>query len=404
MKVPFFKPDISDVEIAEVVDTLKSGWLTTGPKTKKFEADFASFVGAKYAVALNSCTAALHLALEAIGLKRGDLVILPTMTFAATAEIVRYFDAIPVFVDCDDKMCIDQGKLQTTIESIKLERSVAGLKPPYGPLKAIIPVHYGGYICDMDNIMTLATKFSLNVIEDCAHTVPSYYSAGNSDNYIHAGQFGKVGCFSFYANKCITTGEGGMAVTNDKKIADRMRVMSLHGMNNDAWARFSDQGSWYYEIVAPGFKYNMTDIAAAIGLHQLKRAEEFQISRQNIAERYNVAFAQIPALQVPPDDSNTKVHSWHLYWLRLNLHKLSIQRAEFIKKLNERGISCSVHWMPLHLHPYYRETFGLSEGVFPISEREWPRLISLPIFPSMTDDEIDYVIEVVEDVVKQNSI
>ncbi len=403
-KVPFFRPVISEDGISEVVDTLKSGWLTTGPKTKKFEAEFASFVGVKHAVALNSCTAALHLALEAIGLHRGDMVILPTMTFAATAEIVRYFDAIPVFVDCDDRLCIDQTKIKSTIEAINLNRPVAGLKPPYGPLKAIIPVHYGGYICDMDNITELATKHSLEVIEDCAHTIPSYYTANNGDELTHVGKFGKVGCFSFYANKCITTGEGGMAVTNDKEIADRMRVMSLHGMNNDAWARFSDHGSWYYEIVAPGFKYNMTDIAAAIGLHQLERADEFQVSRERVAVRYNERFSQITELQIPPDDPSTKVHSWHLYWLRLNLDKLSIQRAEFIKKLNERGISCSVHWMPLHLHPYYRQTYGLGEGIFPVSEHEWQRLISLPIFPSMTDDEIEYVIEVVEDVARINSL
>ena len=401
--IPFFRPSISEDEIEEVSDSLRSGWLTTGPKVKRFEEEFANAVGAKYAVAVNSCTAALHLALEAIDVQRDDLVIVPTMTFAATAEVVRYFGAIPVFVDCDNTLCIDPAAVKLTIEAIELGKSILGLKLPYGPLKAIIPVHYGGYACQMDAIMDIAAEHNIMVIEDSAHTFPAYYRSDESRNWVHTGRFGRVGCFSFYANKCITTGEGGMAVTDDEQIAERMRIMSLHGMNNDARRRFTDQGSWYYEIIAPGFKYNMTDIAAAIGIHQIKRAEEFRISRQNIAERYTKSFEQISVLEIPPTDPQTRIHSWHLYSLRLNLDQLTIDRAVFIEKLKEQGVSCSVHWMPLHLHPYYQHTFGLGENIFPVAEREWQRLVSLPIFPSMTDDEIEYVIQVVLDVAERFS-
>ncbi len=402
-EVPYFRPSISNIEIEEVTNSLRSGWLTTGPKTKRFEEQFASFIGAKYAIALNSCTAALHLALEAIGIQRGDLVIVPTMTFAATAEIVRYFDAIPVFVDCDSTLSMDPAALERTIESINLKTAVSGLNPPYGTLKAIIPVHYGGYACDMEAIMNIASKYSIEVIEDCAHTAPAYYRSTKNTEFLHTGKFGRVGCFSFYANKCITTGEGGMAVTNDQDIADRIRIMSLHGMSKDAWKRFTKQGSWYYELIAPGYKYNMTDVAASIGINQLKRAEEFRISRQKIAARYSENFNSIKELEPPPDDTETRIHSWHLYSLRLNLDQLTIDRAVFIEKLSNRGVSCSVHWMPLHLHPYYRQTYNLGEGIFPVAETEWLRLISLPLFPSMTDEEIDYVIDAVKDVAVQYS-
>jgi dTDP-4-amino-4,6-dideoxygalactose transaminase len=401
--IPFFRPSISEEEIAEVSDSLRSGWLTTGPKTKQFEQDIASIVGTKYAVALNSCTAALHLALEATGIQQGDLVIVPTMTFAATAEIVRYFDAIPVFVDCDDTLNIDTGALKSTIEAILNNQPVAGLKPPYGTIRAIIPVHYGGYAVDMDNVMKIASEFDLDVIEDCAHTMPAFYRGNQTKDFKHTGTFGKVGCFSFYANKCITTGEGGMALTDDRVLAERMRLMSLHGMNNNAWKRFTKQGSWFYEIVAPGYKYNMTDVAASIGIHQAKRGEEFRAKRQRVAKLYTDNICEIPALQPPVSDPKTRIHSWHLYSLRLNLDRLTIDRIEFIERLKERGISCSVHWMPLHMQPYYHQTFGYEPEMFPFAARQWLRLISLPIFPSMTDGEIDFVIEVVTDVATQFS-
>ena len=401
MNIPFFRVFISDDEIAEVVDSLQSGWLTTGPKVKRFETAFAEAVGSKYAIALNSCTAALHLALEAIGLMRGDLVIVPTMTFAATAEVVRYFDAIPVFVDCDDDFNIDPICIKDTVEKIYNNKPVAGLKPPYGQIKALIPMHYGGYCCDMMSINQIVKDFDINVIEDAAHAFPAYYRANKTGEWIHAGKFGQIGCFSFYANKCITTGEGGMAVTDDPDLADRMRIMSLHGMSRDAWKRYTDQGSWYYEIIAPGFKYNMTDIAAALGLHQLEKADMFRQRRKEVAERYNSVFIDNPTLQIPPGDSAYRKHSWHLYSLRLNLDCLTIDRGRFIQELNSKGIGCSVHWMPLHLHPYYRQQYGYSEGIFPKAESLWLRQISLPIYPSMTDEEIDYVIEAVEEVSKR---
>ena len=402
MKIPFFRPSIFEDELNEVRQCLESGWLTTGPRTKQFETDFAQIVGAKHAIALNSCTAALHLSLEAIGLQAGDVVIVPTMTFAATAEVVRYFDATPVFVDCDQALCMDLESLEATVESILAQKSISGYSAPYGEIKAIIPMHCGGFCCDMEGIMSLAEETGIGVIEDCAHSFPSRYRKDDASEWKTAGKFGLTGCFSFYANKCITTGEGGMVVTDDAEIAKRINVMSLHGMNRDAWKRYTDQGSWYYEIVAPGFKYNMTDIAASIGIHQLKRYLEFREARKRVADRYNEAFHQHPAFEVPYDDESTRFHSWHLYYLRLNLERLRIARKEFIDELTGRGVGCSVHWLPLHLHPYYKKRYNFLAGVFPNAEREWPRLISLPIFPSMKDSEQEYVIEQVMDVAKRN--
>ncbi len=403
MTVQFFRPSISDGEIAEVTDTLRSGWLTTGPKVSRFEADFAEAVGARFAVAVNSCTAALHLALESVGIERGDLVLVPTMTFAATAEVVRYFDAVPVFVDCDDTLCIDPETLERTIVEISNRRPTAGLKPPYGRVKAIFPMHYGGFCCRMDRIMSIADEHGIPVIEDCAHAFPAYYRPNGVDNWIHSGRFGIIGCFSFYANKCITTGEGGMIVTDEETLAKRMRLMSLHGMDRDSWKRYTAQGSWYYEIVAPGYKYNFTDIAASIGIHQLKRAEEFRSRREEIASRYTRQFNRLPAVQTPPNDNRTRIHSWHLYFLKLNLDRITISRDEFIEELKRRGVYCSVHWLPLHMNPYYRQKYGLGEGLFPNAEEVWRQLVSLPIYPAMTDDEVEYVIREVKDVIRCSS-
>ena len=263
-------------------------------------------------------------------------------------------------------------------------------------------MHCGGYCCDMNAMMAIAKKHNIQVIEDCAHTLPGYYRPNKSSKWLHTGSFGITGCFSFYPNKCITTGEGGMITTNDQRIAERVSVMSLHGMNRDAWKRFTDQGSWYYEIVSPGFKYNFTDIAASIGIHQLQRADEFRFARKKIADKFSAEFANVPAIQTPYDDENTRIHAWHLYYIRLNLDQLRIDRGAFIDELKKRGIGCAVHWMPLHLHPYYREKYHLGEGIFPNAEKEWPRLISLPIFPSMTEAEQEYVIESVIDTVDKN--
>jgi dTDP-4-amino-4,6-dideoxygalactose transaminase len=404
VKVPFFRPSIGDAEIASVVECLRSGWLTTGPRTKEFERNFAEAVGARHAIALNSCTAALHLALDAIGLKRGELVLVPTMTFAATAEVVRYFDAIPVFVDCDPlTLCMDPEALARTLESLSAGQPVPGLQPPYGRVRAIIPVHYGGQMVDVDAIRALAMTYALPVIEDAAHTLPAFYRSSASAEWQRVGTTADVTCFSFYANKCITTGEGGMAVTDRDDLAERMRLMSLHGMSKDAWKRFMGGGAWYYEIVAPGFKYNLTDVAAAIGSCQLARAEEFWQARREVAAQLRCGLENVAEVQLPIELPNRR-HAWHLFAMQLNLNRLSIDRKEFIERLNERGVAASVHWLPLHMQPYYRDTFGYNASDFPIAAAAWPRLVSLPIFPGMTADETSSVIDAVKSIVFKHAV
>lgn len=391
MKVPFFRPSITEAEIAEVVSTLRSGWLTTGPRTQQFEEEFARYVGARHAVALNSCTAALHLALEAVGVRRGDLVLVPTMTFAATAEVVRYFDATPVFVDCEPRtLCMDPGALRATINAIRAGREVAGLAPPYGPLRAVIPMHYGGQMCDVDAIRAIAVEHNLAVVEDAAHALPAFVRAGEGAPWRMVGTTADVTCFSFYANKCITTGEGGMAVTDSDELAERMRLMSLHGLSRDAWRRFTSTGSWAYEILAPGFKYNLTDVASAIGLHQLRRADELWEGRRRVAARYREALSGLPGLELPEELPDRR-HSWHLFAVRVDERVWTMGRAGLIERLRAEGIGTSVHWMPLHLHPYYRATYGMGEGLFPVAESVWPKLVSLPIWPDMGDAEVEAV-------------
>lgn len=398
MNVPFFRPSISEAEIAEVVATLRSGWLTTGPRTKQFEEEFARYVGAKHAVAVNSCTAALHLALEAIGLCRGDLVVVPTMTFAATAEVVRYFDAAPVLVDCEPgTLCLDVDAARETLALIRRGAPTAGLQPPYGPVRAILPMHYGGQMADMAGVGELAAEHGAAVIEDAAHTLPAFYRSNSAGEWRAAGTLGAIGCYSFYANKCITTGEGGMAVTDSAAWAERMRIMSLHGISKDAWKRFSSEGSWYYEIGAPGFKYNLTDIAAALGIHQLRRADELWRARREVAAMYRNALAGLPGLELP-DELPNRQHSWHLFSVRLDLDVWRLGRARFIEEMKLRGIGTSVHWMPLHLHPYYRETYGLGPGMFPNAETAWPRLVSLPLFPGMGSNEVSAVVAAMKDI------
>jgi perosamine synthetase len=391
MKVPFYRPSIGEREIEEVVTCLRSGWLTTGGVTRSFEAEFASYVGAKHAVALSSCTAALHLALEAVGVRRGDLVLVPTMTFAATAEVVRYFDAVPVFVDCDPQtQCIDIAAVSRTLDAIASARPIAGLHPPYGPVRAIIPMHYAGQMVDVDGIASLAAKHGLAVIEDAAHTLPAFTRTDASSAWRAVGTTAPITCFSFYANKCITTGEGGMAVTDDDALAERMRLMSLHGMSKDAWKRYTAAGSWYYEVVAPGFKYNLTDIASAIGRVQLARADELWQSRRRVVARYREALAGVPGLELPTEEPNRQ-HSWHLFSIRLDLEVWRQGRDAFISQLGERGVASSVHWQPLHMQPYYRGTYGLTADLFPVAAGLYPRLVTLPLFPDMTDDDVAIV-------------
>jgi len=389
LQVPFFRPHIGQQEIDEVTSTLRSGWLTTGSKVKLFEQQFADAVGAANAVAVNSCTAALHLAVEAMGLRPGQAVLVPTMTFAATAEVVRYHDAIPVLVDCDPdtlNMDLDDARRKTHL-----------------PIVGVIPVHVGGFMMEIEAVQNFAAQHNLWVVEDAAHAFPAAWRRDNKRPWQHCGSnTANVTCFSFYANKTITTGEGGMAVTDNDVLAQRLRMMSLHGLSHDAWNRYTSNGSWDYQIVAPGYKYNLTDIAASLGICQLAKAESMRREREAIANLYRIAFQDVLELELPIDDEN-RIHSWHLFPIKLRLDHLSICRDSFIKKLKRAGVSCSVHWRPLHLHPYYREKFGTQPHDFPVATAVWKRLISLPIFPGMKESEIQHVIQTVKQICSESA-
>jgi perosamine synthetase len=378
--LPFHSAEMGNEEIASVTATLRSGWLTAGAKVKQFEMDFARYTGARCAVALNSGTAALHLALDAIGIKEGDEVIVPTMTFTATAEVVLYFKARPVLVDCQsDTFNIDPEKIEEKITA---------------KTKAIIPVHIAGQACDMDRILQIARKHNLKVIEDAAHALPARYRGKM------IGTVGDITCFSFYVTKTITTGEGGMATTDNPSWADRMRMMSLHGISKDAWNRYSNEGSWYYEVVSPGYKYNLTDIAAALGIEQLRKCDRFHEARSRIAGIYDNTFQDIPEIITPVCRSDV-LHAWHLYVIQLDLDHLSIDRQQFVKMLKQHGIGTSVHFIPLHLHPFYREAFGYRPEDFPKAFAAFQRIISLPIYPKMNDKDIQRVTDSVRQIVEQ---
>ncbi len=401
MQVPFFRPSLTDDEVNEVVDCLRSGWLTTGPRTKQFENSFAEAVGARHAVAVNSCTAALHLAVEALELSPGQGVLVPTMTFAATAEVVRYQGAIPILVDCDPvTLNIDLVDAERKIKQLRDGALPAAIDPQL-PLMGIIPVHVGGLMFDLDHMQSFVDEHKLWCIEDAAHALPAAWRRGPQEPWRKCGEgTASVSCYSFYANKTITTGEGGMAVTDDDELANRMRVMSLHGLSHDAWKRFMGGGSWDYQIIAPGFKYNLTDIASALGIHQLRRAEEMRAKRQEQALLFREEFSQVDEIELPPvvDD---RIHSWHLFPIRLRLDKLSIDRNRFLDELKKRGVGCSVHWRPLHLHPYYHETFGWNEEHLPVSTDVWQRLVSLPLFPDMSVEEQRHVSKTVQDLCQE---
>lgn len=391
--VPFFRPDLGDAELDEVVQVLRSGWLTTGPRVTRFEEEFRTAVGARHAVAMNSATAALHLATEALGLRRGDGVLVPTMTFAATAEVVRYADAVPILVDCDPVTL----NIDLADAARKLRQAEQGLIPGLNAVRVVgmIPVHVGGLMADLDALHAFRDKHGLWVVEDAAHAFPAAWRSGPAAPWRRCGEdTSAVACFSFYANKTITTGEGGMAVTGDASLADRMRLMSLHGLSRDAWARYTTGGAWDYRIVAPGFKYNLTDVAAAIGIHQLAKAESMRVRREAVAARYRRDLSHLDVYDLPaaPPD---RVHAWHLFPLRLRLDRLTVTRNEFVEALRAAGIGFSVHWRPLHLHPYYEVECGWRPDACPVAAREWERLVSLPIFPGLTDAEQSRVIDVV---------
>jgi dTDP-4-amino-4,6-dideoxygalactose transaminase len=386
--LPFALPDVDKNELAEIQEALDSGWITTGPKTRQFEAEFATHVGADHAIAVNSGTAAMHLALEAVGIQSGDEVITTPYTFAATAEVIRYFDAKPVLVDINSDDFNINSRL---IEEAITERT-----------RAVIPVHIAGLPADLDAIYRLADRYGLAIVEDAAHAFPTTYKGcmiGASSRFPRSSGMSSFTCFSFYATKTITTGEGGMICTGDEALAERCHIMALHGISRDAWKRFSAEGSWYYEIIAPGYKYNMTDIAAAMGLAQLRKAEHMKQRRSEIARRYTEAFSALPELQVPVGGED---HAWQLYMLRLNLDQLRIDRAQFVEELKQRNIGTSVHFIPLHLHPYYRKTYGYQPEDFPNAYREYQREISLPIYSKMSDQDVQDVIETVTEVVQSN--
>jgi perosamine synthetase len=389
--VPFFRPSITAAEIEEVVDVMTSGWLTTGPRVKRFEEEFARAVGAQHAVALNSCTAALHLAVEAMGLRPEHGVLVPTMTFAATAEVVRYLGATPILVDCDPDTCnMDLQDAERRLKDAG-ERGV--------DVVGLMTVHVGGLMMDLAAVDRFAASHRLWVVEDAAHAFPAAWRDGPEGTWKRCGgNTAAVSCFSFYANKTITTGEGGMAVTAMPHIAERMRLMSLHGLSRDAWNRYSG-GGWDYRILGAGYKYNLTDVAAAIGIHQLARAEEMRAQREAIAGRYRDGFADLDEIELPPVGDN-RVHAWHLFPIRLRLSRLRSDRNALFERLKASGVMCSVHWRPLHLHPYYAETYALSPAQYPVATELFPRLISLPLFPSMTPGEITHVIEVVRRVIQ----
>jgi dTDP-4-amino-4,6-dideoxygalactose transaminase len=407
--LPFALPDLDETELHFVKEVLDSGWITTGAKTRQFEQELANFVGTAHAVAVNSCTAAMHLALEAIGLQPGDLVLTTPYTFAATAEVVRYFEAIPIFVDVDPvTLNIDTTKLAETLAAfcggnprmseVFLPPALRGAKVQR-KVKAILPVHVAGYPCELDAIYNLAEQYRLAVIEDAAHAFGSK-SHGTPVGQARTGAASVV-CFSFYATKCLTTAEGGMICTADPALADRCRMMALHGISKDAWKRYTAEGTWYYEILAPGFKYNLTDLAAALGLAQLRKAERMRLRRAEIARHYNEAFASLPEVQVPCSSPACQ-HSWHLYMVRLNLERLRIDRARFVEELKDRQIGASVHFIPLHLHPYYRERYGYQAKDFPIAVHEYQREVSLPIYSKMTDAAVSRVVDAVADIVARH--
>jgi dTDP-4-amino-4,6-dideoxygalactose transaminase len=371
--LPFHLPDIGDEEIAEVVDALRSGWLTTGPKTKRFEEDFAQFIGPDVeALAVNSATAGLHLALEAAGVGPGDEVITTPFTFTATAEVIRYLGANPVFVDVrEDTLNIDPAAIEVVVTS---------------RTKAILPVHFAGLACEMDSILQIAKRHRLRVIEDAAHALPAT-SGGRLIGALES----DATVFSFYATKTLTTGEGGMVVTRDPQLAKRCRVMRLHGIDRDVFDRYtSKRPAWFYSVVAPGFKYNMTDVASAIGIHQLRKADAFQRRREDLAYRYDRALGDL-CVRCPAHPPAGEKHAWHLYVIRLH-DDAPVSRDEFIDEMAAAGIGTSVHFIPLHLHPYWRDTYQLKPEQFPNATRAFKHIVSLPLYPRMTDADQDRVI------------
>jgi dTDP-4-amino-4,6-dideoxygalactose transaminase len=379
--LPPFAPDLGEEEWEEVVDTLQSGWITMGPKTKRFEELFAGYLGTRHAISVSSCTAGLHLALVAKGIGPGDEVVTTPLTFCSTANVVIHQGAVPVLADVEaDTLNIDPEQIRKKITA---------------RTKAIIPVHLAGQPCEMDEIEAIAEEHKLLVVEDAAHATGAKYKGRM------LGTISDVTVFSFYATKNLTTGEGGMITTEDEELAEKMRILRLHGISADAWKRYSDLGSWYYEVLFPGYKYNMTDIQASLGIHQLAKQEKSLEIRQRYAEMYAAAFEDLPEIITPVVKDDVR-HAWHLYIIRLDLERLNIDRGQFIEALRKENIGTSVHFIPLHLHPYYRERYGFKKGDFPVAESLYEGIVSLPLYPRMTVEDVEDVIEAVGKVVAQS--
>jgi dTDP-4-amino-4,6-dideoxygalactose transaminase len=372
--LPFSEPLIGEEEIAEVVACLRSGWLTTGPRAARFEEEFARYVGARHAIAVNSCTAALHLALEAAGVGPGDEVITTPMTFTATAAVVEHLGGVPVLADCDPRtLNLDPARVAERITS---------------RTKALLPVHFAGQACDMDALRALARTHGLAVVEDAAHALPTQYKGRR------VGTLGDATCFSFYVTKTITTGEGGMITTDRDDVADRVRLMRLHGMSKDAWKRYAKGGSWAYDIVAPGFKDNLPDLAAALGLAQLAKSDAFRARRAAIARAFDEGLRDLPGVRTP-EVEDEPAHAWHLYVIQIEPEALTIDRDEFVRRMGERGIGVSVHFIPVHLHTYWRERYGWTPADFPVVQAAYERILSLPIYPKMDDGDVARVVDAV---------
>lgn len=385
--IPFHIPSIGDDEVREVEATLRSGWLTTGPRTAQFEKEFSAYVGAPHAIAVNSCTAGLHVALAALGIGKGDEVITTPLTFCSTVHTILHVGAKPVLADIGPDGNIDPDEIAHAITP---------------RTRAIIPVHLAGLPCEMKAIWELARHHGLFVIEDAAHAAGAHYEGCPVGMAAAGGDASDAVAFSFYATKNMTTGEGGMVTTPRESLADRMRMLTLHGMSRDAWNRYSDRGNWYYEIVDAGFKYNLTDIQSALGIHQLRKLDSFIETRTRYAQIYNQAFGGLEEIELPPDDPRFR-HSWHLYVIRLNLERLEIDRQAFIAKLRRRGIGASVHFIPIPLHPFFSR-MPLAPRPCNQALRLYPRIVSLPLYPAMTEEQVHYVASCVQEILAAHKI
>ena len=389
--IPFSAPAMGRKERKAVDRVLKSGWLTTGGENRLFEEEFSRFTGAEYALSVNSATSALHLILEALGVGLNDWVITTPYTFTSSSEILRYLGAHPLFADIDERTGnIDPDEIERLLEENRKSASPKNIR-------GILPVHLAGLACDMNRIMELSREYSVPVVEDCAHAFPVKYKLKNDEIPRYLGTIGAGGAFSFYANKTITTGEGGMVTVNREDLQKRISMMRLHGIDRDVWNRYSSQAghlSWQYDIKAPGFKYNLTNFQAAIGRVQLQKAEALKRERTEQAAAYTKAFASLDSMETPAEGED---HSWHLYMLRLNLDRLTLGRDEFLKELFDRGVNCSVHYRPLHMMSYYRDTYGFRNDDFPRSRDLYERTLSLPLFPGLKPAQQRRVINAVRE-------